>query len=312
MYSLGQLKRGLRRGLSDPSVFAREFNRLYHRRFSRRDHNTDGLDIVEEDWDMLLLLDACRYDLFEEHYDLPGRLERRQSKGSHTTEFLRANFDGRTLHDTVYVTASPQLHRWRNQIDAEFHDVVNVWREEGWSDEYGTVRPETMDDHIRDAAERYPNKRIIGHFLQPHYPFLGVDDELNTSTFGDGEATDRDVWNELRAGRLNASRSKVWDAYRQNLDVVLPTVRDLLFDLSGKTVVTSDHGNVVGERSSPVPFTEWGHPPGIYTPELVDVPWLVYQNGPRKEIVSEPPESARDDVGDDVVEDRLRQLGYVN
>ncbi|WP_135822875.1 alkaline phosphatase family protein [Halostella litorea] len=311
MYSLSQVQRGVRRGLSNPSFFGRELNRLYHRRLYRRPYNTDGVDVVAEDWDTLLLLDACRYDMFRRIHALPGRLEARESKGSHTSEFLAANFGGRTLRDTVYVTASPQLYRRRDELDVEFHDVVNVWREAGWDEDHGTVRPETMAEHVRRAVEEYPQKRIIGHFLQPHYPFLDADDRLNARRFGDDEGA-ADVWGELMRGRLDATGEEVWRAYVRNLTAVLPVIEELLAELDGRTVVTADHGNMVGERASPVPIREWGHPPGVYTDQLVRVPWLVYEHGPRREITEGTAEGAADAVADDVVEDRLRQLGYAD
>lgn len=312
MYSLSQVRQGVRRGFSNPSFFGRELNRLYHRRLYRRDYNTDGVDVVSEDWDTLLLLDACRYDMFEKQHQLPGNLRRRESRGSHTSEFLSANFSGRTLRDTVYVTASPQLYNWRDEIDVEFHDVVNVWREEGWDDDHETVMPETMAEHVRRAAEEYPNKRIIGHFLQPHYPFIGADDRLNARTFADDHDETTDVWGELMRGRLDVSEEELWRAYLRNLNVALSEVEGLLHDLQGRTVVTSDHGNMVGERASPVPIREWGHPPGMYTEQLVTVPWLIYENGPRPEITSDTADATGDRVADDVVEDRLRQLGYAD
>jgi hypothetical protein len=125
MYSLSQLKRGL----STPALFLREVNRLYHRRLNGRDYNTDGVDIFAEDWDVLAILDACRYDLFAERVDLPGQLEARESRGSSTVEFLRGNVDGRDLLDTVYVTANPKLAEHAEEIEAQFHAVVDVWRD---------------------------------------------------------------------------------------------------------------------------------------------------------------------------------------
>ena len=87
-------------------LFLCRINRLYHRRFSWRDHSTDGADVFAEDWDTLCILDACRYDMFARCSELSGQHERQQSKGSATTEFLTANRDGRDLRDTVYVTAN--------------------------------------------------------------------------------------------------------------------------------------------------------------------------------------------------------------
>lgn len=43
----------------------------------------------------------------------------------------------------------------------------------------------------------------------------------------------------------------------------------------GTTVVTSDHGNHLGEFATPFPIRLYGHPEGIRTPELIRVPWLV-------------------------------------
>jgi hypothetical protein len=266
------------------------------------------VDVLGEDWDNLLLLDACRYDLFELRYDLPGSLDARESRGSHTVEFLEANFSGRQLHDTVYVTASPQLYRWGDRIDASFHDVVNVWDEAGWNDDHGTVMPETMREYARDAHGEYPEKRLIVHFMQPHYPFIDAP-ELTVNNRLEGDDGE-DIWGEIMHGERDVPEEKIWRAYRDNLDRVLPAVRSLLDVFPGKSVVTSDHGNMVGERASPVPIKEWGHPPGVYTDSLVKVPWLVYETGDRKRITSERPDASETTVGDDTVTERLQQLGY--
>ncbi|CQR52106.1 MULTISPECIES: hypothetical protein [Haloferax] len=82
--------------------------------------------------------------------------------------------------------------------------------------------------------------------------------------------------------------------------------------LLGRTVVTSDHGNMIGDRAAPVPIREWGHPPGIYTKELVTIPWLVHDNGERREIVSGESVATDAAVSSDVVTKRLENLGYVD
>ena len=83
---------------------------------------------MDADWDVLLILDACRFDLFSDVIDIPGDLRRVHSLGSSTEEFLRANFANETLHDTVYVTANPQerMHLPENV----FHETVRVWETE--------------------------------------------------------------------------------------------------------------------------------------------------------------------------------------
>jgi len=308
----------LARALTNPVLFLRGCNRQFHRRLGLRSHNPDGIAVFEADWDALVVLDACRYDVFERRSDLPGRLERRRSRGSTTVEFLRANVAGRDLTDTVYVTANPQLSQHRESIRPDFHEVVDVWREDGWDDDHGTVLPETVTTYAKRAAEEHPNKRLVVHYMQPHYPFVGSGttfDEGHLDGAGDGE----NVWNRLLTGRLDVGREEIWRLYAENLDRALPHVESLVESLDGRTVVTADHGNMVGERSSPIPFREWGHPRGVYTDELVEVPWLVHESGPRRTVTRGAPDS-QDNEADDadgsgeadesVVAERLRDLGY--
>jgi len=299
---------GIRKGLSDPRQILQEINRLFYRRLRTWPHNERGLDFVGADWDSLLILDACRYDLFAETADLPGETSAVESRASATKEFLLGNFDGRRLLDTVYVTASPMLHRHRDLIDVRFHEVVNVWKDEGWNDQYRTVMPGTVAEAALAAAERFPNKRLLVHFLQPHYPFIGP---TGREQFDLDRLDFR--WTAVRDGEFGIPDEVVRRAYAENLEEALPSVERLLVRLGGRTVVTADHGQMIGERAFPIPIREYGHPAGIYTEELVRVPWHVFENGPRREVVAEEPATDADRGGaDDEARERLRELGYID
>jgi hypothetical protein len=63
-------------GLSHPSLLFRELNR---RLFD--DHPMDGVSVFKGDWDNLIILDACRYDIFAETNTLSGDLSKRTSRG---------------------------------------------------------------------------------------------------------------------------------------------------------------------------------------------------------------------------------------
>lgn len=298
----------LRRGLNNPAFFLRHANRVY---YDRLDYNsTTRTKIFKEDWDNLAILDACRYDMFEQHSNLPGQLEYRYSEGSSTVEFLRANLVGRDLRDTVYVTANPQLYRNRDDLQVDVHKVINIWKEDGWDEEYHTVLPETVTKYAQDAAERYPDKRLLVHYIQPHYPFIGSQTEFDKEQLVDTDTGERNVWYQMMTGTLDIERDTIWQLYVDNFKYMLPYVDDLLTTLEGKTVITADHGNMVGERAFPFPITEWGHPRGIHTEQLIKVPWLVYQNGSRRSIVAGESSSVTSDVDKDTVRDRLRNLGY--
>jgi hypothetical protein len=189
--------------------------------------------------------------------------------------------------------------------------------DDGWDADLYTVRPDTVADAVRKANKEYPNKRIIAHFMQPHYPFVGdLGQELNQGGIGrrneNGEiverANDGDIWVKLQYSLEGVSREKVWAAYKENLQLVLEEVKSLLNEIDGKTVVSSDHGNLVGDWIGPVPTRGYGHPPAIYVDELVTVPWLTVP-GERREITVDDP-VGHDQLEDTVVSDRLTALGY--
>jgi hypothetical protein len=306
MYSLDQI----RNGLSSPALLLRELNQLYYTRLDTHSYNPHGIDMIDQDWDVLQILDACRYDMFAEQSTLPGELQSRISRGSNTMEFLHANFKDREMHDTVYVTANPQFRRHEDEIDAEFHAVIDVWLDEGWDETYNTVMPETTAKYAMEAAEKYPDKRILIHYLQPHYPFIDQESTFDKKHIHETDDDTIDFWHEIMFGRLDIGTDDVWPLYRKTLNESFPHVQEVMETVGGRHVVTADHGNMVGEPARPVPVREWGHPQCIYTEELVKVPWLVFDNGGRRTMRAEEPHSEAEGVDDDIVSSRLRHLGY--
>jgi len=298
--------------LEHPYYVPRKLNRLFHSRLGRRDCFPDGVEWFSEDWDVLTILDACRYDTFAELHQLPGELSAVCSRETATAHVLRANFDGRRMHDTVYVTAMPVLYNgqhdrlvYRAPIECEFHAQIKVWQDDGWDESARTVLPETMEEYALEAAARYPNKRLILHFSQPHCPFIG---SFGRERF---DTTKRAFWSDVMEGKVDGSKADLRRAYRENLGIVLPTVSTIMSEIVGKHVITADHGQLFGERARPIPDLEWGHPPGIYIDEVLQVPWLEYTNGRRREIESTPPRKDFSEVSRSTVSDQLADLGYV-
>jgi hypothetical protein len=175
------------------------------------------------------------------------------------------------------------------------------------------VRAERVAERGLQALESYPNKRLVLHFMQPHYPFIG-DGESSLPEYrsftGDGIRTDNDntpdIWTLLRKGKVEAD--ELWNVYRENLEYVLETVASLLGDLDGKTVITSDHGNAFGTRCLPIPLKIYGHPGRLRSISLVKVPWIEVENDRRRLITSAEVGQGRQ--FDESQKDRLRNLGY--
>ncbi|WP_266081623.1 alkaline phosphatase family protein [Haladaptatus caseinilyticus] len=187
-----------------------------------------------------------------------------------------------------------------DELHSELHKFINL-QDQHHDEERGTVLPEVVTKKARSVAEEYPNKRLIIHYLQPHQPYIGP--------------TGRERFKVSPGLRETLQQSDVNDellrtAYQENLDLVLDSVADLLPSLEGRTIVTADHGEMLGERGRPVPVRTYGHFSGLYHDELVTVPWLVIDEGQRKEIISESPSVQLDDQDTEEVDERLRQLGY--
>lgn len=310
MYSISQIWRGLKWSLESPNILIRELNRNYYRLMNGSEYNREGINVFDQDWDTLVILDACRFDMFENLNTLPGELECRISRGSHTSEFLRGNFNERSEMEVVYTTASPQLQRYKEEIDVQLHGVNNVWNTERWDTEEGTVLPEDMTQAAIEAHNKHPNKRHIVHYMQPHYPFIDSDIDDGVRGCNAKSSEGFDIWEQRVRGRLGFSPSEIWSPYVRNLKIALSSVKKLMNKITGRIVVTSDHGNMLGERSSPLPMKEWGHPSHLHTQELVRVPWLINEVGERRSIKSEPVSTDQGSIDESVVADRLEQLGY--
>lgn len=273
--------------------------------------------IMAEDWDNLLILDGCRYDQFKRLNSLPGQLEARNSLGSATDEFLEKNFSETKQYDTVYITANP-MYRIKNLNDV-FHDIIDVWKT-GWDDQNKTVPPEEVVEASLDAHNAYPDKRLMIHFMQPHYPFIGeVGSQIGQHSgfeytyrkaqTGEGSQDSPTIWELLEAGEID--EGVALEAYDENLEIVLPHVERLINEFPEKTVVTSDHGNFVGERITPFGKRRYGHPVGVYSKGLRKVPWLIVEGDERKKIQAESPHQRHDGESNIVVE-RLANLGYTD
>ena len=131
-----------------------------------------GIFILDEEWDNLIILDACRYDIFKQEINkigLKGALRKVKSRGSHTTTFLSENFKKHHYPDIVYITANPYVDKL---ISHKVNKIISVWKL-GWSKKHHTVLPETMYEYTLDTLNYYPEKRFIIHFIQPHYPYIG-------------------------------------------------------------------------------------------------------------------------------------------
>lgn len=144
--------------------------------------------ILTTSWDILIVLDACRYDFFKNNYKdfLSGELSCVYTEGKNTADFINNLLD-KSFKDVVYVSTSP----WINskgigplKVNRFVHSVVDLW-DTSWNSEFGTVLPSEVSKHSKEIIGQNQGKRVIIHYMQPHEPYINfvttLDKKLNIS-----------------------------------------------------------------------------------------------------------------------------------
>lgn len=271
--------------------------------------HSPGIKVINEDWDNLIILDAYRYDYFQKYSQLEGDLRREFSRGNGSLEFLQENFSNKQLYDTVYITANPHATKLDEDI---FHSIEFLL--DRWDPEVGVVLPEDVTDAAIKANKKYPNKRLIIHYMQPHDPHLGKTAETyrnrtELSTVVNKSSDDLVQFPETRFPELfrknELSKEELERAYMETIEIVEDSVEDLLSELCGKTVITSDHGENLGEKRYGLTYLEHFND----TKECRFVPWLELPYDKRKTIIEEEP------IGYELpnerkIKEQLSRLGY--
>ena len=274
----------------------------------------DGVYIVEEQWDHLIILDACRYDTFKEvlqEMAIEGKLESRSSRGSNTKSFLSENFRSERFEEIIYIASNPHVSRL---LTGKFYKTVHVWKT-GWDETLGTVPPSAVYASALREIQKHPNKKLIIHFMQPHYPYISLNVNLEAAANAlflapdakrkfsekDVKIENKYVFNPFKyffrefCPYVKMGREVLLRAHKDNLKWVMPYVKKLFGILEGKIVVISDHGDAFGETIHPlIPIHIYFHPPNIRIPVLVKVPWLIVEG--------------RGDVNKEKIEEKIIRL----
>lgn len=236
---------------------------------------TEAVRVMEEDWDTLIILDACRADSFEETVDTKrfDEYTRAVSLGSHSSEWTRKNFQNKTFEDTVYISANPHTTLLANST---FHELIEVWKE--FDESPNQIDPNEILAISRQANRQYPNKRLIIHLMQPH-----------------------------GTGRLVSERKNAIESYRATIPVVTEIVTEFAAELGGKTVITADHGELFTSGvHAKLGINE--HKARLRFPGLVYVPWAEI-HGQRRNITSG--KASETEIDETAIKQRLNDLGYV-
>lgn len=143
-------------------------------------------DILKEDWQYLIIFDACRFDYFKKHYInyFQGKLEKRRSSGTWTLEWLEKNFTDyyaniAYISSTSFCDSRKPAKLLGHHFDPKKHfvKIYNTWNPKENTGLYVTP-PDSVNKIARKAIMSHPNWRFIIHYFQPHLPTLENEKEL--------------------------------------------------------------------------------------------------------------------------------------
>ena len=205
------------------------------------------LILGKRDFDTVIILDACRYD----YYRRFRNAKKICAAATQTLPAIERMFPFRYPR-TVYVSGNPFIngrHVVFDRYDAlnHFTFVDDVWLH-GWENVEGiyTVPPW----NVLEAAAIHQKRgyRTVVHFVQPHGPYIGkikfgTNDFLwSRNQIMNKESRTKDTIEYPQEHRIDVERLK--GAYYHNLSLVL---KYALGCVNGKTFITSDHGELLGE-----------------------------------------------------------------
>lgn len=214
-------------------------------------------------WNYIIILDACRYDYFKRAWH-GAPVHRVTSPGSNTHEWVRRTWPSKyeyRLYSCNPFMNSKGLGHWGYHAKDHFKKVIDLWLTH-WDEEKGTVPPGAVVDATWDA----PPRSIIW-FIQPHAPYLSWG-----KSRGHPDGQDFINWTPDRTDELYPRDPRTHRVhYGINVIKVVQAVQNLITNLEPPILITSDHGELLGEGGIR------GHPGKSKRPELRHVPVVIIE-----------------------------------
>lgn len=306
-----------------------------------------GIDFLDEEWDLLVLLDACRADLMRDvapAYDFIDVVDTRTSCASHSREWIHKTFmeNGDTLpeklrtqfeilkdpdnnetyaqrfgtkdcSDLTYVT----WNHFSRLLDGESFELLDeVWKY-GWDDNRKVVEPRYVTDRAIEVGRTRDPDRMILHYMQPHTPFKKQVEDRQKEVTSPEDTDVGDVFKdeENGMGENMSPFTRVQRGFTSYDDLWDMYVENLEWVLDDVEILLEniDAERVVISADHGNAIGEWGcygHRP--YTPVrgAKEVPWV--ETSAHDEGTYEPEVQRRTaDLDNDTVRKRLADLGYV-
>ena len=226
---------------------------------------------LDFDWDWLIVLDACRYDLFKRYW-IYSKVYPRMSWASCTVEFHNKL---KPIPNSIIITGHPFLLNKHNL----FSKIIDV----GFDYDLNTVHPSRINNYVTDnitSIMKY-RKKILW-YMQPHHPHIAKP-KLDIGIYKDIEEKDYTPQQKVTEMFMRAKQDGLLlKSYTANLQLVINYIKNIIDYLlknnyAHKIVIISDHGEGLGEPYREKDKPIYSHPCNREEYELKIIPFTVIQ-----------------------------------
>ena len=213
-------------------------------------------DYTKLKWDYLLILDACRYDIFKEIVEekkLKGKLTEFNTRTPHTPFWYR-KYWGHNKNNINLISANPQpfyngtWYAHRNFKYSKWVDPALKFTKKcltKWNHPSGIFYPHVLIDFVEKYKK--PNERHLIHFIPPHLPYIGPKGLNLLKKLGLKVEGNRHIYDDLQIyGRKN-NWKKLRECYKDSLSTTIDIIYERINVFNNKIVISADHSELIGD-----------------------------------------------------------------
>lgn len=213
--------------------------------------------IYKYGWDVLIILDACRYDSFKKVNFIEGDLIAVDSESTRTTRWYQHNWN--EYNDDVILISSHSYPR-SHGFYKNFYKFYDFYLER---DDYR--EPKIALEKLIEIQNDY-DKHFLVHLLPPHLPYLGKKGSKFMRQLKIPIVGRPHVYRHVTKWGRKHGWKKLIGYYKENILYALTEINKYLPQIKGKVIISSDHGELIGERNI---YNHYNKHEKIF-----EIPWL--------------------------------------
>ena len=196
--------------------------------------------LYKKDWDILIILDACRFDSFSKvvkQTNIKGELIPVDCHVVMTQKWYERNWN--TYNDNiVLITSHP--YPYEREYYKKFYEFYNFFSaKEKWK---------TTEACLKKLVEIQDNKKFLVHLVPPHLPFLGKKGIKFMAKLGIPLTGRPTMYRHVNKWASKNGFEELKKYYEENILYALKIIEKYLHKIKGKVVISGDHGELIGEK----------------------------------------------------------------